>query len=219
MQFRRLVVESYKKEIVLKLQKKGYSAEEAEKYVDACIENPIEILVAEILREEKQLDESEITSFLRMIQKAKGVEHLMQKSAHRTQGEQSLEINGREILFPERELTKKISSQLIQDKIDVKIAQHQLEIVKIILGTTPRIIVDLDKIPYINEIRFDVRDFKSNSNKLTNQFCINPLTHGENEYTGIVEILIDTQLYGEAKYRAEIAQIEAKKQEEANGEV
>lgn len=211
MQFRRLVVETYKKELVLKLQKKGYTEKDAQKYVESCIENPIEILVAEILKDDKQLDDNEITSFMRMIQKAQGVETLMPKAVKRTQGEQSMKINGRTIKFADEVLTKKISSQLIQDKIDVKIAQHQFEAVKEILGTTPRIIVDLDKIPYIHEIRFDVKTLNTEKGKLTEQFCINPLTDEENVYTGIVEILIDPQLYGEAKYRAEIAQFEAKK--------
>lgn len=211
MQFRRLVVETYKKELVLKLQKKGYTEEDAQKYVESCIENPIEILVAEILKDDKQLDDNEITSFLRMIQKAKGVEHLMPKAVKRTQGEQSMKINGRTIKFADEVLTKKISSQLIQDRIDVKISQHQFETVKEILGTTPRIIVDLDKIPYIHEIRFDVKTLNPGNSKLTEQFCIIPLTDEEDVYTGIVEILIDPQLYGEAKYRAEIAQYEAKK--------
>lgn len=209
LEFRKLVVESYREELEKKLERKGYSATDAKKYVGAYIDNPIEDLIVEILRDDKQLDENEITSFMRMIQKAQGVEHLMPKSVRRTPGRQSLEFNGRTIEFIEKKLTKKISSQLIQDKIEVKIAQHQLEMVKIILGTTPRIIVDLDKIPYIHEIRFDVRSFNSESNRLTDQFFVNPLTEENNVYTGIVEILIDPQLYGEAKYRAELAQHEA----------
>lgn len=211
MEFRKLVVESYKNELEMKLQsKKGYTATEAKIYIESYIENPIEDLIMEILRDDKQLDENERTSFLRMIQKAKGVKRLMPKSAKRTQGEQKMKFNGRTILFREEELTKKISSQLIHDDVKVKIAQHQLEVVKTILATTPRIIVDLDKIPYIYEIRFDVKNFNSSSDKLTSQFCVNPLTDGEGVYTGIVEILIDSQLYGEAKYRAELAEYDSK---------
>lgn len=207
MQFRELVLESYKTEIVKKLIRKGYEAEDAKRYVEMNIDHPIEDLVEEILRDEKQLNQTDVVSFMRMIQKAKGVEHLITKSSRRVKGATTMTVNGKEIKLSEDRITKKISSQFISDDIEVRVSQHQLGILKVVLATTPRIIVDLDKIPYITEIRFDVKKLSENSDKLIDQFKVVPLTDEDNIYDGIVEVIIDPQLYGEAVNRAEIEEI------------
>lgn len=204
MQFRKLVLESYKTEIEKKLLSKGYTAEDAKRYVEMNIDHPIEDLIGEILQDEKQLSQQEVVSFMRMIQKAKGVERLISKSSKRSKGDTTMIVGGKTIKLSEDKLTKKISSQFISDDINVYVPQHQLKTLKIVLATTPRIIVDLDKIPYIKEIRFDVRRIAEGSNKLVDQFRVIPLTDEKEEYIGIVEVIIDPQLYGEALRRAEI---------------
>lgn len=209
MQFRDLVLQSYKTEFEKKLREMGYSAKDAEKYVEMSIEYPIENLLEEILKTDKQLTDAEVVSFMRMIQKAKGVDVLLSKSSRRKEESQTMVMNGRAVKFNKQSLTKKISSQFIGDDIKVYVPQHQLTALKNVLGTTPRIIVDLDKIPYINEIRFDVKSISGGSGKLVDQFSIRPLTDENDEYLGIVEIIIDPQLYGEAMNRAEIAEISA----------
>lgn len=211
MQFRELVLESYKTEIERKLREKGYKAEDAEQYVEMTIEHPVEDLIEEILRDEKQLSQQEVVSFIRMIQKAKGVKELISKSSKRTQACTTMTLGGKTIYFPKRELTKKISSQFISDDIVVNVPQHQIGILKVVLATTPRIIVDLDKIPYIDEIRFDVRRITEDSQKLVNQFRVIPLADENERYTGVVEVIIDPQLYGEALNRAEMEASKAEK--------
>ena len=211
MQFRELVFESYKTEVEKKLLRKGYAAEDAKRYVEMTIEHPIEELIEEILRDEKQLTQEEVVSFMRMIQKAKGVEHLISKSSKRVQGTTTMTVGDRIVKLSEKKLTKKISSQFISDDIKVHVPQHQLRVLKMVLATTPRIIVDLDKIPYIEEIRFDVRRIAENSSKLVNQFRVIPLIDENDEYGGIVEVLIDPQLYGEALNRAEMEEIKRKR--------
>lgn len=207
MQFRKLVLESYKTEIERKLRGKGYDAKDAETYVEMTIEHPIENIIEEILRDEKQLTQQEVVSFMRMIQKAKGVKELISKSSKRTQGITTMTVGGKTYKLSENKLTKKISSQFISGDIEVHVQQHQLEILKVVLGTTPRIIVDLDKIPYIREIRFDVRKIATDdSNKLVSQFRVIPLTDEKDEYAGVVEVIVDPQLYGEAVSRAELAE-------------
>ncbi len=204
MQFRTLILASYKTEIEKKLRGKGYAAEDAERYVEMNIEHPIEDLIEEILRDDKQLSQQEVLSFIRMIQKAKGVDQLISKSTRRNKSDTTMTVGGKCYKLSESKLTKKISSQFINDDIEVRVPQHQLSILKVVLATTPRIIVDLDKIPYIEEIRFDVKRMTENSNKLVDQFRVIPLTDENNEYAGTVEVIIDPQLYGEALNRAEM---------------
>lgn len=205
MKFRELIVTSYKADFEKKLREKGYSLKDAEKYVEMSINHPVEDLLEEILKEDKQLSDTEVVSFMRMIQKAKGVDVLLEKASKRSV-DKTMEINGKKIKFPELKLTKKISSQFISDDIEVRVPQYQLVAIKNILGTTPRIIVELDKLPYINEIRFDIKAISGGSSKLKDQFRVVPLTNEKNEYLGMVEIVIDPQLYGESMNRAEIAE-------------
>ena len=90
---------------------------------------------------------------------------------------------------------------MISGNINVTIAQHQEKGIKALLATTPRIIVDLDRIPYINEIRFDIKPI--GGEKLKEQYIITPLADAQNYYTGIVEILVDPQLWGGVLERVE----------------
>ena len=200
MNFKELLLESYRDDMVRRLIKKGYDRDVAISYVELSINEPIENIITDILIEEKQLSSDEVVSFLRMVQKAKGVPNLLEKKLRRKKAQKFFVFNNKKLKLAEEGLTPKISSQMISGKIRVEIAQHQEKGVKALLATTPRIIVDLDRIPYINEIRFDIKPI--GGDKLKEQYVITPLADGEN-YTGIVEILVDPQLWGGVLERLE----------------
>lgn len=201
MNFKELLLESYRDDMVKRLIKKGYDRDVADIYVELSINEPIENVITDILIEEKQLSPDEVVSFLRMVQKAKGVPNLLEKKLRRKKNQEVMIFNNKKMKLSEEELTSKISSQLISGNIKVKIAQHQEQGIKALLATTPRIIVDLDRIPYINEIRFDIKSIGGDN--LKEQYIINPLADAQNYYTGIVEILVDPQLWGGVLERVE----------------
>lgn len=201
MNFKELLLESYRDDMVKRLIKKGYDRDVADIYVELSINEPIENVITDILIEEKQLSSDEVVSFLRMVQKAKGVPNLLEKKLRRKKNQEVMVFNNRKLKLSDEGLTPKISSQMISGNINVTIAQHQEKGIKALLATTPRIIVDLDRIPYINEIRFDIKSI--GGDKLKEQYIINPLADAQNYYTGIVEILVDPQLWGGVLERVE----------------
>lgn len=194
MNFKELLLESYRDDMVKRLIKKGYDRDVADIYVELSINEPIENVITDILIEEKQLSPDEVVSFLRMVQKAKGVPNLLEKKLRRKKNQEVMVFNNKKLKLADEGLTPKISSQMISGNINVTIAQHQEKGIKALLATTPRIIVDLDRIPYINEIRFDIKPI--GGEKLKEQYIITPLADAQNYYTGIVEILVDPQLWG-----------------------
>lgn len=194
MNFKELLLESYRDDMVKRLIKKGYDRDVADIYVELSINEPIENVITDILIEEKQLSSDEVVSFLRMVQKAKGVPNLLEKKLRRKKNQEVMVFNNKKLKLADEGLTPKISSQMISGNINVTIAQHQEKGIKALLATTPRIIVDLDRIPYINEIRFDIKPI--GGEKLKEQYIITPLADAQNYYTGIIEILVDPQLWG-----------------------
>ena len=205
MNFKELLLESYRDDMIKRLIKKGYDRDVADIYVELSINEPIENVITDILIEEKQLSSDEVVSFLRMVQKAKGVPNLIEKKLRRKKNQEVMVFNNKKLKLADEGLTPKISSQMISGNINVTIAQHQEKGIKALLATTPRIIVDLDRIPYINEIRFDIKPI--GGEKLKEQYIINPLADAQSYYTGIVEILVDPQLWGGVIERLE-AEIE-----------
>ena len=201
MNFKELLLESYRDDMVKRLIKKGYERDVADIYVELSINEPIENVITDILIEEKQLSPDDVVSFLRMVQKAKGVPNLLEKKLRRKKNQEVMVFNNKKLKLADEGLTPKISSQMISGNINVTIAQHQEKGIKALLATTPRIIVDLDRIPYINEIRFDIKPI--GGEKLKEQYIITPLADAQNYYTGIVEILVDPQLWGGVLERVE----------------
>lgn len=201
MNFKELLLESYRDDMVKRLIKKGYDRDVADIYVELSINEPIENVITDILIEEKQLSPDDVVSFLRMVQKAKGVPNLLEKKLRRKKNQEVMVFNNKKLKLADEGLTPKISSQMISGNINVTIAQHQEKGIKALLATTPRIIVDLDRIPYINEIRFDIKPI--GGEKLKEQYIITPLADAQNYYTGIVEILVDPQLWGGVLERVE----------------
>ena len=201
MNFKELLLESYRDDMVKRLIKKGYDRDVADIYVELSINEPIENVITDILIEEKQLSPDDVVSFLRMVQKAKGVPNQLEKKLRRKKNQEVMVFNNKKLKLADEGLTPKISSQMISGNINVTIAQHQEKGIKALLATTPRIIVDLDRIPYINEIRFDIKPI--GGEKLKEQYIITPLADAQNYYTGIVEILVDPQLWGGVLERVE----------------